>query len=181
MPAFARIRLQPLCRLGICVLSLCLLNGCAALAVSLAGAGAGAGISHQMNGVASRTFSEPFDKVGTAVLIASRKLLLEVDSVETIDDGQITRARVGNLDVAMELETLSPSMTRISVTAKKDFFRADAATAKEIVSQIEVALQSAELAAAMSNPRASNASYLNRDTPARNPKSGARAAPRNTI
>lgn len=181
MNPLAFIRRLPLCRLGVCALSLCLLNGCAALAVSLAGAGAGAGLSHQMNGVASRTFSEPFDKVGTAVLIASRKLLLEVENVETIDDGQITRARVGNLNVAMELETLSASMTRVSVTAKKDFFRADAATAKEIVSQIELALQSAELAAEMLKPRASNANYLNRDAPARNPKSGARAAPRNAI
>ncbi len=149
-------------RLGAYLTTLLLLNGCAALAVSLAGAGAGAGLSHQMNGTASRTFSEPFDKVDNATRIASRRIFLMVDEVSTIDSGQVTKARVGDMDITLELETLSPNLTRVSVKARKDMFRVDGATAQEIVSQIERALNSMDLAEAGAprNSRTSDAKYI---------------------
>lgn len=133
-------------RCGACLLAFSLLNGCAALAVSLAGAGAGAGLSHQINGQASRTFSAPFDKVDNAVRIASKRIFLQVAEVATIDNGQVTKARVSDMDVTLELQVLSPNLTRVNVTARKDFFRVDGATAQEIVAQIERALQATELA-----------------------------------
>lgn len=127
-------------RLFACLLAPVLLNGCAALAVSLAGAGAGAGISHQMNGTASRTFSEPFDKVDNAARLAAKKMFLQIDEVATIENGQVTKARVSDLDVTIELDTLSPSLTQVNVVARKDLFRVDGATAQEIVVQIEHAI-----------------------------------------
>ena len=54
-------------------------------------------------------------------------------------------------DVELELEQLSTTMTRVTVVARKDVFRVDAATAQEIMAQIDRALngiQQAELAAA---------------------------------
>jgi|GEM_PF-1009410 len=165
-----------LARMMICVLAPLLLNGCAALAVSLAGAGAGAGLSHQMNGTASRTFSERFDKVDTAIRIASKRMLLQVEEVASMDNGQVTRASVGGLEISLELETLSPNLTRVSVKARKDFFRVDSATAQEIVVQIERALISMNLAEAniATGSKTSDARYM-RDNSAVDRKNNADA------
>ncbi|MEC5386557.1 DUF3568 family protein [Uliginosibacterium sp. H3] len=148
--------------LGVCVLLL--LNGCAALAVSLAGAGAGAGLSHQMNGTASRTFSEPFSKVDDASRIAAKRIFLQVDEVASISSSQVTKARVGDMDITLELEALSPNLTRVSVKARKDMFRVDGATAQEIVVQIERALLAMNLADAEANRSSiNNAGYSGSD------------------
>lgn len=156
-------RKQPstLCRLSLQLFLLLSLNGCAALAVSLAGAGAGAGLSHQMNGGASRTFSEPLDKVDSAVQIAARKMLLEVDEVASLENGQLTRARVSELDISLRLETLSGNLTRVDVVARKDFFRLDVATAQEIVTQVERALTDLNQAASEAAAEAARRSALN--------------------
>lgn len=122
-------------------LSLCLLSGCAAMAVSLAGAGAGAGLSHQINGQASRTFSEPLMRVDDAARLAARRMLIEVEKVSTTEQGLLTRARVADLDITVELQTLSSNLTRVDVIARKNFLLVDGATAQEIVTQIERSLQ----------------------------------------
>ncbi len=163
-------RISTVLRLSAAIATLMLLNGCAALAVSLAGAGAGAGLAHQMNGTASRTFSEPFNKVDAAVRIASKRMYLQVDEVASMDGGQVTKARVSNLSVSVELEPLSPNLTRVNVVARKDLLRVDAATAQEIVAQIERSLSAVELADANDAANAAragkvdNAKYI-RDEP----------------
>lgn len=172
---------RSLAKVGACLLALAMLNGCAALAVSLAGAGAGAGLSHQINGTATRTFSEPFDKVDNATRIASKRIFLQVEEVSTIDSGQITKARVGAMDVTMSLETLSPNLTRVTVKARKDLFRVDVATAQEIVTQIERALTSMELAdAAAEKNKINDARYITID-PSGNRKTSAPPKKKNTI
>lgn len=133
-------------QLSTALLLLCLLNGCAALAVSLAGAGAGAGFSHQLGGTATRTFSEKSELVDAATQIATRKMYLEVSEVVSISNGQSIRARVSDLEISIESESLSPTLTRISVIARKNFLQVDSATAQEIVTQIESALQNIKLA-----------------------------------
>jgi hypothetical protein len=168
-------------RLGIGVLALLVLNGCAALAVSLAGAGASAGLAHQMNGTASRAFSEPFSKVDAAVRIASKRMHLQVDEVASTDAGQMTKARVSTLDVSIELEPLSPNLTRVIVTARKDLFRVDGATAQEIVAQIERSLTTVDLAEAADPARAGkidNARYT-REEPS-NQRKGSAASKKKT-
>lgn len=129
-------------RIATCVAMALLLNGCAALAVSLAGAGAGAGISHQVNGTATRTFSEPLDRVDNAVLLTSKRLKIDIDSVDAVDNGQITKGKVGDLTIIIELQTLSPNLTRVNVTARKNLLVLDGATAQEIVAQMEHSLTS---------------------------------------
>lgn len=172
-------------RTGTCLLAALALNGCAALAVSLAGAGAGAGFSHQMNGTATRTFSEPLEKVDTASRVAARKMSLQVDTVASTENGQITRSRISNLDVTVELETLSPNLTRVSVVARKDLLRVDGATAQEIVVQIERALgviQQAELAEAQAQrARLNDARFLVPDAALNGRKSSGPAKRKNAI
>lgn len=148
-------------KMPVCLLTLLCLNGCAALAVSLAGAGAGAGLSHQMTGTATRTFSEPLSKVDNAMQLATRKMMLEVDEVNSTLNGQQTRARVGELKITIGLETLSGNLTRVDVEARKDFFRLDYATAQEIVVQIERILENMNIAAAEAEAEASRRGALN--------------------
>ncbi|MCX9154676.1 DUF3568 family protein [Niveibacterium sp. 24ML] len=156
-------------RCGTVVLMVCLLNGCAALAVSLAGAGASAGLAHQINGTASRAFSEPFSKVDAAVRIATKRMQLEVDEVASTDRGQITKARVSTLDVSIELEPLSPTLTRVSVVARRDLLRVDGATAAEVVTQIERSLAAIAVAetAPSATPAKAESGRLAREEPPR--------------
>ncbi|WP_018607889.1 DUF3568 family protein [Uliginosibacterium gangwonense] len=124
------------------------MTGCAALAVSLAGAGAGAGISHQVNGVATRTFSEPLTKMDSALLVAAKRMTIQVDTVEATGSSHTLKGRVGDLDVTVEMEALSGTVTRVDVTARKNLFRVDSATAQEIVTQIERAVANPKVAEA---------------------------------
>lgn len=129
-----------LARTGLYLIVAASLNGCAALAVSLAGAGAGAGISHQVNGMATRTFSEPMPKLDTALILASKRMEIQVDTMEATGNMHTMKGRISDLDITVDMESLSGNMTRIDVTARKNLFRVDSATAQEIVAQIEKAL-----------------------------------------
>lgn len=168
------------CSRSLRLLALCLipalLNGCAALAVSLAGAGAGAGLSHQVNGTAARTFSEPIEKVDDAVRLAAKSMLLNIEDVASLDNGIVTKAKVAELNITVKLETLSPRLTRVSVTARKDILRVDGATAQEVVAQIDRAIGelNAPPTARTSAPNSvSGARYTNPE-PARKPASAKR-------
>ncbi|MBS1210075.1 MAG: hypothetical protein H6R19_2473 [Proteobacteria bacterium] len=156
------------------------LNGCAALAVSLAGAGASAGLSHQITGTAARTFSEPLEKVDSAAQIAARKMQLVVDEVATKANGQQTLARVGELKITISLEPLTGNLTRVDVEARKDFFRLDYATAQEIVAQVERSLYEMSVAEAEASRRSAlnEAKYKTPATPAGTPARKTSTTPR---
>lgn len=150
--------------LSACAAILLLLNGCAALAVSLAGAGAGAGITHQVNGTAMRTFSAPRNAVDAATTATTKRLQIDVDTVESIERGSLTRGQVGGLAISIEVETLSDALTRVTVTARRNLLRLDGATALEIVTQIDRSLATLAKAARTGEGRYSPASST---TPAR--------------
>lgn len=138
--------LTRLVRLGVCLAIAWSLSGCAAVALSLVGAGAGAGINHQVSGVASRTFSEPLPKLKRASLMAARRMSFEFETTDATDNGQLMKGRVADLGVSVELEMLSSNMTRVSVSARKNLVFLDGATAQEVVTQIERALVASEIA-----------------------------------
>ncbi|MDP5240420.1 DUF3568 family protein [Uliginosibacterium sp. 31-16] len=149
-------------------LSLC---GCAPLALSLVGAGAGAGISHQVNGVAARTFSEPLPRVKKASLMAARRMSFQFEATDATEKGQVLKGRVADLDIDVELEILSTSVTRVSVSARKNILRLDGATAQEVIVQIERALVSTEMAETGDTKDAqARVTRLENSSPARNPK-----------
>jgi len=171
-----------LIRIAACAAVMLSLNGCAALAVSLAGAGAGAGISHQVNGTATRTFSEPMNRVDSAVLLTSKRLKIDIDTVEAVDNGQITKGKVGDLAVTIELQMLSSNLTRVNVTARKNMLMLDGATAQEIVAQMEHSLNN--LASTSRSKTGEAESKDTRYTPtdtSSSKKSSARSKKQNTI
>jgi hypothetical protein len=117
-----------------------LLGGCGSLVLSLVGAGAGAEYSHNRASVATRTFSIPFTEVKAAMLIVMFRLEIETDTTEHTDTTEIINGVAGNRKIEVEIETLSSTMTRVSVVARTENFRPDAATAQEIIAQTARAL-----------------------------------------
>jgi hypothetical protein len=121
--------------LAIAALGLC---GCAAVALTAAGVGGGVAASHQMGGLAYRTFSEPLPKVRGAVLAALKRMAIKTEKTEKIELGERILARAGDRNVEIELEALTPNTTRIRAVARKDGgVIVDSATAVEIINQTE--------------------------------------------
>lgn len=115
-----------------------LLSGCAGLALTAAGVGGGVAASHQMGGLAYRTFTEPLPRVKSAVLAAFKRMDIKPGTTEKIDLGERILARVGDRQVEVELESLTAKVTRIRVAVRRDGgVIMDSATAVEIITQTE--------------------------------------------
>lgn len=117
------------------------LSGCAGVALTAAGVGGGVYASHQMGGYTYRTFTEPLPRVRGAVLAAFKRMAIKPGKVEKIELGERITAKVGDRDVEIELEALTPGTTRLrSVVRREGQMVMDSATAVEIINQTEKAL-----------------------------------------
>jgi hypothetical protein len=127
-------------RFGVLALAgMLLLPGCAVVAVG-AVAGAAAGVTYTVLGVAEKTYSEDYD----AVVAALRKALTTLD----IKTGDIRKIQENNKVVATEIEAFARDLiiqitiervtdkaTRVVVDASKKYVVKDRATATEILIQ----------------------------------------------
>jgi len=115
-----------------------LISGCAGVALTAAGVGGGVAASHQMGGMAYRTFTEPMPRVRAAVMEAFKRMAIKPDKTEKIDFGERILARAGDRNIEVELETVTPKVTRIRAVVRRDGgVVVDAATAVEIINQVE--------------------------------------------
>lgn len=117
-----------------------LLPACTPLSVTLAGVGASLGLSHQMDGLAAKTFTAPLSKTKKASLAALRHMGIKVDSVEKTEKGEVIKARTTDRNIEVELDALTSNMTRMRAVARKDTLLVDGATAEEIIAQTAKAL-----------------------------------------
>ena len=122
-------------RMSVIWLSCGLLTGCAAAAMTALGVGASAGVSHTLTGITYRTFTEPLPRVKVASMRALQHMRIKVRSSDKIDGGEEIIAYSPDRSIDIELEAISPNATRMRVTAKKNFFVYDSATATEIILQ----------------------------------------------
>ena len=99
------------------------------------GVGASAGVSHTLTGITYRTFTEPLPRVKVASMRALQHMRIKVRSSDKIDGGEEIMAYSPDRSIDIELEAISPNATRMRVTAKKNFFVYDRATATEIILQ----------------------------------------------
>jgi hypothetical protein len=114
------------------------LSGCASIAVSLASVGAGIGANHFIGSVQHRTFTEPAYTVRRATQVALRRMKFEVESIETVDGGELLKARTTGRSIEVTFEPLSANATRVKSLARHDgSVMLDSATAQEIVAQTE--------------------------------------------
>jgi len=107
----------------------------------VAGAGAKAGIDYSIGRTAYRTFSAPLDDVRCAVLQTFSDLEIEITEDETSDDGnaQIV-AEALKLKIRVQLEPVTPALTRLRMTVRRGWFGRDRATSTELIEQTARAL-----------------------------------------
>lgn len=121
------------------VLSLC--TGCASIAITLAGLGAGLGGTHYLGSIGSKTFTEPLQNVKVATMAALKRMAIAVETTEKTDTGERIKAKIPGRDIEIELESLTPNATRMRALAHKETgLILDSATAAEIITQTEKAL-----------------------------------------
>jgi hypothetical protein len=122
------------------------LNGCAAVALTLFGVGAGvatgASVSYTLDGVAYRTFTAPLPKVESATRTALNKMGIEVEATAQSEQGKAIKAIGNDREIEVELEMVTAKTTRIRTVAKQGVFFKDRATATEIILQTEKILDS---------------------------------------
>jgi hypothetical protein len=114
------------------------LCGCVPLAVTAAGVGSGAAVSHSLNGVTYRTFTVPAANVRTASLGALNKMGMKYTGSEKAEHGaELLKAKATDRSIEITLEPLSASSTRMKVVARNGGVFYDSATATEIILQTE--------------------------------------------
>lgn len=116
-------------------------SGCASVAMTALGIGASAGVNHTAAGTSSRTFTASAPQVRTASLVALQRMGIAVESIEQRDGAEVIKAKSADRRIEIELESMNRSMTQMRATAKHNLFVHDAATAKEIVEQTDLAIQ----------------------------------------
>jgi len=122
----------------ILVLSSCVMLG---LAVPAAISGCEVGINYTFTNIAYKTICNPDADVEAAL----NKVLKKMDIKETkrkAEESKISVTAVtGHLDIYIDLEKITPTVTSIKVNAKEGFFFKDKATATEIIVQTEKTLE----------------------------------------
>ncbi len=114
-----------------------LASGCATVAVSALGAGAGIGVPYIISDCADRTINFPYEEVNKITPQVLRKMDITVVDHSEIENGKRVKASTKNLEITIDTEKVTQKATRIIVNAKKSAFVKDKATAEEIINQFE--------------------------------------------
>jgi hypothetical protein len=120
-----------------------LASGCTAVALTGLGVGAAAGVSHSMGGYTYKTFTVPIPKVRSATMTALKRMGIKVESSDKMEGGEVIKAKSGDRDIEIALESISPSTTRMRTITKKGALLYDSATSTEIILQTEKVLSPA--------------------------------------
>ena len=112
------------------------LAGCDPVSLTVFGVGSATGVQHTLSGISYRTFTVPLSKVQSAVVSALGRMDIKVGSKEKTENGMLIKARASGRDIEIELESISPSTTRMRSIARNGAFM-DASTAYEIIVQTE--------------------------------------------
>jgi hypothetical protein len=118
---------------------LLILQGCPAVAV-IAVAGAAAGVTYTVMGIAEKTFNEEYD----VVLASLQKALVNLD-IKTGDTRRIEEkgvpvttqieAYARDLTISIAVERITDRATRVVVDANRKYLMKDSSTATEILTQ----------------------------------------------
>lgn len=117
------------------------LSGCEAVGSTFIAAGTGTatgtGAAYTMDSITYKTFTIPLDKVAEQTRAALKTMEFPIRWEEQNVAGLSLYAKAGNpqeaLAIEIDLERLSPNVTRMRVVAKRGLFLKDAATAIEII------------------------------------------------
>src|SRR6266436_10313818 len=108
----------------VCLLPL--LNGCAAVGLTLFGVGAGTAtgtsVAYTLDGVAYRTFTAPLPQVESATRTALNRMGIKVEATAKTEQGKAIKAIGNERDIEVELEMVTAKTTRIRTVAKQGLF-----------------------------------------------------------
>lgn len=120
------------------------ISGCAAAPVALLPAsmpaliaGAGGGISYTFTNIAYRIITKPPEEIEEAVLKAMDRMSIKVEKVSRGKHDIKIRANTRKLKIDINLERMTPTLTRMKVNAKRGLIFKDKNTAFEIIYQTE--------------------------------------------
>ena len=124
--------------IAVLALASLLLDGCAAVALTAAGVGMATGVSHTLSGMVYKTFTAPQAQVKRATYGALNRMQIKVVKDKRDGSTDAIQAKASDREIDIELEALTPTTTRMLVTAKKEGgILRDGATATEIILQTE--------------------------------------------
>ena len=144
---------------SVALLALCpLLGACEPAALVLLGGGVSTVLRYNLDGIAARTFTAPAGMVKSASLAAAERMGLSIEATDTIETGEVIRARAPNRDIEIEVEPITQHATRVRITARGGSLFYDNSTAVELVQQTEKLLEAGLSARFASPPAAAGAS-----------------------
>ena len=119
--------------------ALLLTQGCVVMAVG-AVAGAAAGVTYTVLGVAEKTYGEEYDKVAAALRQALASLDIKIGDTQKVEENNkvVTteiEAFTRDLTIRITIERITDTATHVTVNASRKTFLKDRATATEILIQ----------------------------------------------
>ena len=127
--------------IGATVVGLCALGsqGCAGVGLTLFGVGAGVsggtGVSYTLDSVAYKTFAASEADLRAATLQTLRRMVIDVAETQRTETATDIRATAGDRTVDVEIDRITPKISRMRVVVRKGWFFRDRATAGEIIAQ----------------------------------------------
>lgn len=111
------------------------LSGCAAAlgALSTLGSGVVGGADYLASEPVSKSVCYNYDRVKKALLVTLCKMVIDVEKVKEVEDGEKIYAKAEELEIVIELKRITPIVTRIKIKAGEGIVKRDKATATEIV------------------------------------------------
>jgi len=118
--------------------------GCAEVGLTVPAAavsGGAAGVNSSFTNSAYKTMSYPVNDVEIALSKALKKMDIIETKFKKKEDKISISAITANLNIYIDLEKITPTVTKIEVSAKKGLFLKDKSTATEIIVQTEKNLE----------------------------------------
>jgi hypothetical protein len=111
------------------------LSGCAAAlgALSTLGSGVVSGADYLASEPVSKSVCYNYDRVKKALLVTLCNMVIDVEKVKEVKDGEKIYAKAEDLEIVIELKRVTPIVTRIKIKAGEGIVKRDKATATEIV------------------------------------------------
>jgi len=119
-------------------------SGCAQVLVPGTIAGAGELYRYSTGNIAQQTLVGNPDQVISATQKALKKMNIELTGIDRSDTEAVVSAETAELRIRIELQPVTPTVTRVAVNAAKNHVVKDKATASEILSQIELAMRNSK-------------------------------------
>jgi hypothetical protein len=136
--------------MGLLVLAVAGLGGCAGVGLALFGVGAGisggTGVNYTLDSVAYKTFAASEPELRTATLRTLKRMAIDVTENQATESGRQITATAGDRAVDIELDRITAKTSRMRVNVKKGWILRDRATAGEIIVQTEKSLEHGMLA-----------------------------------